>query len=407
MSPLYAVKKANLLLKEAYNSFKKGRYEESSVLLEKYCDSTTRDPFPYLLLAISYLQTNKLITAQSTLKKMIQVDPEYVPGVQLQAYLYMKAAPDMKSVMSYYVDLLGKFSHDSGIRKGISVLRKVDDFSEFQRNAKLFDFVKIPKNSSGFFSFRNKNHNKNITSVYSRRKKRNFNFKKVIIPAVVIFSAVLLAVALYVYHTELHVSSIGEHFANSNRNNNFSETIDQITVDGSGFSLIEKIVKRRTPEFYYSSDVLLRDFRRAKLLIKAGRYNDALSILNRITHSNANHSVRERSEFLKRFIINIDEREWQKIDYNDIKKKPYLYTGYSVEWTGKTANVIRRDGKLIFNLLVDYRSDNVFSGIVDIYSEHNYTWMKNGEDISIRAVIVSTVGSEQRLYLSAKDIEKK
>ncbi|HON77521.1 MAG TPA: hypothetical protein PK544_03445, partial [Spirochaetota bacterium] len=185
------------------------------------------------------------------------------------------------------------------------------------------------------------------------------------------------------------------------------ETIDQITVDGSGFSLIEKIVKRRTPEFYYSSDVLLRDFRRAKLLIKAGRYNDALSILNRITHSNANHSVRERSEFLKRFIINIDEREWQKIDYNDIKKKPYLYTGYSVEWTGKTANVIRRDGKLIFNLLVDYRSDNVFSGIVDIYSEHNYKWMKNGEDISIRAVIVSTVGSEQRLYLSAKDIEKK
>lgn len=397
---------ANLLLKEAYNSFKKGRYEDSSVLLEKYCDSHTGDPFSYLLLSISYLQTNKLITAQSALKKMLQIDPDYPPGIQLQAYLYMKAAPDMKSAMTYYVELLGKYSRDSGIRRAISVIRKANNFQEFQRNAKLFDFVKIPRYRTRLTRYVKKNRNRK-RPVFNKGIKRKFQHNKIIF-SLLILSVLIAAVFLTaVFLGEIDYKKIYRQFFEESNGSNYNETIDQITVDGSGFSLIEKIVKRRTPEFYYSSDELLKDFRRAKILIKSGRCNSALSILNRISNSNANHSVRERSEFLRRFIMNIDEREWQKVNYLTVKIKPYLYTGFSVEWAGRTANIKRREGKIVFNLLVDYRSNNEFSGIVDVYSDNDYSWLKNGDEVAVKAVIVNAVGSEQKLYLTAKEIEKK
>lgn len=398
-----SVNNNNLLLKDATNAFKKGRYEETSVLLEKYCDSNIRDPFPLLLLSISYLQTNKLISSQTALKKMMQIDPDYSPGIQLQAYLYMKAAPDLKSAMSYYVELLGRYSKDRGIRRGISVLRKTVNFSDFQRNAKLFDFVNIPRFPRTFsFTVKSK---KTLTRTRYNRKIYIRRNKHLVIALIVLFSSGIVIAGIFVF--ENNFSFLREYFQSVHIDSDIAKTVDQITVDGSGYTLIETIAKRRTPEFYYSSDVLLNEFRQSKFLIKAGKYNEALLILNRISNSNANHSVRERADFLKNFIINIDDREWLKINFSTVKEKPYHYTGFSIEWTGKTANIKKHEGKVIFNLLVDYRKNNEFSGIVDVYAGYDLPWLKNGDEVIIKAVIMSVVGNDQRLYLSAKEISKK
>jgi tetratricopeptide (TPR) repeat protein len=393
----------NLLLKDANNAFKKRRYDETSVLLEKYCDANIRDPFPFLLLSISYLQTNKLVSAQTALKKMMQIDPDYSPGIQLQAYLYMKAAPDLKSAMTFYVELLGRYSNDRGIRRGISVLRNAVNFSEFQRNAKLFDFVKVPR-FHGTLSWTAKSK-KPLSPIHYNRKTKKRRNKHLIIAVVILLFSIIAVFGLYIADDKF--SFLQQHFQVGNNNSDITRTVDQITVDGSGYNLIEKIANRRTPEFYYSSDVLLNEFRHSKLLIKAGKYNDALLILNRIANSNATHSVRERAEFLKNFIINIDEREWQKISFSAVREKPYQYSGYSIEWSGKTANIKKREGKIVFNLLVDYMKNNEFSGIVDVYTGFDVPWLKNGDEVIIKAVIMSIVGNEQRLYLTAKEINKK
>ena len=127
-------------------------------------------------------------------------------------------------------------------------------------------------------------------------------------------------------------------------------------------------------------------------------------LINKISASNANFTVKEKADFLRKFILDVDGREASGVSYGDVAKRPYLYRGMIVQWRGKTANLRRKEGKMYFNLLIEYRDNGVFSGIVDAYSQKDYEKLTNGDIVDVRAIFVNTIGGDDRVYLVVQNI---
>ncbi len=394
------MKQDTLVIKEAFNAFREKRYYDAALLLEKQSAPGSREPYPVFLMAVSYLLSDRFREAEESMRRIDHIDPLYPPYVQLKSFLNLKAAPDMQSAMAGYIDVLAKNPNDRQIRKSISLLRRARNFQAFQRDARLADFVDIPSWKKG--TAKRRPAPLGSRSYRPGVRIRIRHKKAVVFLLFVIVAFSLTAAAFYLFNNRHLFSRTGPLSPDSDE----WKKIEQVTIDVSGFSLIEKINKSKTPEFYYSNDTLAGDFNRAKLLVKAGKYNDSLLLLNRIYHSNATFSVKERVELLRKFVMGIEDREYGGIAYSDVKTKPYLYLGTSVKWNGRVANAKRREGKLIFNFLVGYRTGDVFEGIVDVYSDYDYEKIGNGDTISLKAVITQTIGGDNRLYLSAREIQK-
>ena len=108
----------------------------------------------------------------------------------------------------------------------------------------------------------------------------------------------------------------------------------------------------------------------------------------------------------KRIISDIEFRNYEDIPFNKVIKEPYLYRGVFMQWKGKIANLKRKDNKLIFNFLVDYKNVDTFAGIIDVFSEKNFKEIQNGDIVMLRGVLINTIGSDNRVYVVANKIEK-
>ena len=377
------IKKNLVLINESYNFFKKKRYDDAIALLEKVESSGAKDPYPYFLLSISYLLTNRFDKSNIILNKIRMIDPDYLPFIHLESFFFLKSAPDLKSVLSKYIDGLQKFSNDKYLKKIIKKLRKVRDFQEFQRGALLNDFVFFPKPPREYLFLLN-----------LKQYTRSSNIKGVVIVLASIVIIIALSITLYLFVIVKNDIVIEK------------QPFDVVSLDVIRYDLIDKIKKKKTPVFYYSNNEVRRDFNNSKLYIKKGKYNDAMILVNKILNSNLNFRVRERVDFLRRFIIDIEGRKYCNISFQTIAKTPYLYNGVCIKWKGKISNLKRKDNKLIFNLLVDYIRDDVFSGIVDVYADKDVKNIENGDIAEVEGIFINTFGSDKRIYLVAKNISR-
>jgi hypothetical protein len=170
--------------------------------------------------------------------------------------------------------------------------------------------------------------------------------------------------------------------------------------------LIDKILKSKPLIFYYSNDEVINDFRKAKILIKNEKYNDALIIINKIANSNANYRVKERNEFLQKYISNVEYKNYSPIPVEKVLQKSYLYKGSFVQWKGKIANLKSSENKLQFNLLIDYTKEDKFSGVIDVFYGKENKDIKNGDIVTLEGVFINTIGNSNRIYLAADRIIK-
>ncbi len=391
---------ASSVVYEAYKAYRKGRFLEVLALLDSPPLSSTRDPYSILLCAMACLQLNKFAKVEELMSKAGSIAPQYPLYNQLKAFLYLKAAPDFESALLFYGELLAKIPSDRILAKSLARLRRVKNFEEFQRNAKIDDFVVLTKphrklfarfSSSKAMKMSQKSQTPFEKNIFSKRIKRFF-----FIIAALIFIVVITFFSSRSTHMQCSKTEIAFH-------SRFDE-IEQVTLDGSGFDLIERITKKKQPEYYYNSETLQEDFRASNQLIKSGRLNEALKKINKIIHSNANMSVRERASFLKRFIIAIEDRRWEEISYSEIMKNPHLYGGYSLQWKGKTANVKKRQSAIVFNLLIDYRATDQFTGMAEVYCEQCGDAIKNGDMIIVKGLFMDVITAGTP-YLKGREIE--
>ena len=379
-----------LLIKEAYKSFRKKRYRDSILLLEGVIESGERDPYPYILFALSLLLSDQFSRADSALKRLRMIDPEYRPFLHLDLFLFMKSAASLDSVVSRYVTVLNRYPDDRYIAKMLRHLRDVRDFSDFQKRARLQEFVYLPKPQKSAFPSRDRDAAGGKSSA-----------RRILLLIGAIAVIVLIAI-LYTNRRTIYEYLGGERVSDAKR----VRDIDRINLGFPRYDLFTRISRKKTDVFYPSNESIEKDFNSAKNLIKKGAYNSALMLLNKLNNSNVTLMVKERVEFLIKFILDVDERNFEKISYEKVLKRPFLYKGFAVQWTGRIANLRRKDGRLFFNLLVDYRDVNIFSGITDVYAERDVEEIENGDIVVLKAILINIIGSEKRLYLVAEEIEK-
>jgi hypothetical protein len=122
-------------------------------------------------------------------------------------------------------------------------------------------------------------------------------------------------------------------------------------------------------------------------------------------NSNAGMNVKEKTDFLIKYITSSEDRKYEEIAYSAVMEKPYLYRGYSLAWSGKAANVKNKNGKVMFNLMIDYKEKERFSGIADIFCDEK-SEIKNGDSVKVSGIFISTLTESKRPYIQAKEIKK-
>ena len=389
--------KDNIIIREAFRYFRKKRYNEAILILEKIVSSEPRSPYPHFLLCVSLLLNSRLGEAGHVMNNLRKIAPGYLPLVELEAFLFLKGAPDSQAALIKYIETLEKFPGDKYIASTMRILQSVKDFSDFQKSAKLVDHVRIPRPGlRPLFSPDRKNRPISLPAEKSRapRRSNSASYRKIII---IIFIIVILAGGSYfafdLIQKNLNIIKTEPNF-------------DAVELDGLRYDLIDKIKKDKPPFFYFTDNELLKDFNEAKQLIKNKRYNEALVMINKIGNSNANFRVMERADFLRKFIQGIEDREYGNVAIGTVVQRPYLYRGVFVKWKGRLANLKRKDNKMFFNLLVDYEKDDIFAGVIDVYSEKDYDGFQNGDIVELHAAFINTIGSGNRLYLVANELKK-
>ncbi|MCP4138580.1 MAG: tetratricopeptide repeat protein [bacterium] len=385
-------------LKEAYRSIGKKRYRDAIVMLQKVLSSYEDEPYPVFLLSVAYLYNNHLDFATRMLDKVRGIDPDYMPAIQLQAFLNLKSAATSESILYHYFKLLEKYPKDPYIYKGMKRLRRAKKFNEFQRKARLQDFVKIARPPKSL-----KRKGRKFTPE-AEQNKRSFGGRwKKVLAAAGLFLLIGAAVSLgYTWFA----AGIGSPEPGGTRDVDRVDELDMVTIGGANYELVNKINRQKVRYFYYSGHKMREDFNRAKQLIKREKHNQALVLLNRIYHSNANFVVKEKVDFLIRFVMGIDERDFEEIRYKDIAGDSCLYRGAALKWTGRVANLRKKNKKMTFMLLVDYREQDTFTGVAEIYSEFQGIDMANGDMVDIKGVFINTLGSNKRIHIVAREIVK-
>ena len=376
-------------MKDAYRSFQKKRYNESYVILEQIVSDRPDDPYPYFLLAVVYLFSNKFDRARRIMDTVKSLNRDYPPLAQLEAFLNLKSSTSFESALSFYISSIESCPGDRMIQKAARLLRQAGDFDAFQKNARLQDFVEIkgpPRNIN------TRSVRRNSPQAGKTGKKRAV---PVIVPIIIAGLVMVAAAVAFVFFRK------GPEPVRMD-----TAAVDSVDIAGPGASLINSVNRTKTREFYYSTAKLMDDFNTARSLIKKGQMNKAVVILNRISESNASFMVKEKVNFLVSFIMDNEERSYEGISCELLARDSYLYRGYAVDWTGKVANLKMKPESQSFTLLVDYREGDIFSGTASVFYDRVSPGLENGDMIRLEGIFINTVGSDGRLTVRARHIEK-
>ncbi|HNX25682.1 MAG TPA: hypothetical protein PKG60_16665 [Spirochaetota bacterium] len=385
-------------LHEAYRSFQKKNYTNAIIILEQTKDSGHEDHYALFLQAVCMLYSNNFPAANNLMEKIQRISPAYTPFIQLKSFLALKSSVKREDALSAYISALEKNSSDKLLRKGLRKVEEAADFYRYQREAKISDLVYIPKPGKKDLSPESDRYARRID--ISRGRSRLSGIKPVY--AAVFLLVIITAAALasfYIYRDKLNFKKTDQAVKLDNES---LSRIDMVDISGSGYGIINRINQEKTPEFYSSGDVLLSDFNEARMLVKKGFFNKAIIILNRIANSNASFPVKEKSDFLIRFIMGSDEKVYEEIDLKLINEKPYLYRGSAVKFTGKAANVKEIKSGTAFSVMIGYDGNN-FKGVCEVYDSSKGI-VNNGDIVEVQGLFILNIGKVGAPYISAEKV---
>ncbi len=389
-------------LHEAYRSFQKKNYTNAIIILEQTKDSGHEDHYALFLQAVCLLYSNNFPAANNMMEKIQRANPSYVPFIQLKSFLALKSAVSREAALSAYISALEKNSSDKLLRRGLRAVEESSDFYKYQKEAKLSDLVYIPKpgnkQSSRESILRSERFSRRVDISRGRRWIPDLHpvFIAVFMVVIIIAGA---ASALYFYKGNFNFFSSSDGIQLDSESIN---KIDMVDISGSGYGIINRINQEKTPEFYPTGDILQSDFNEARVLMKKGMFNSAVIILNKITNSNASFPVKEKSDFLIRFIMESDDRIYDEIDLKQINEKPYLYRGSAVKFTGKAANVKEVKSGTAFSVMIGYDGNN-FKGVCEVYDSAKGI-VNNGDIVEVQGLFILNIGKGSAPYISAEKV---
>ncbi len=392
------------LIKDAYKALNKKRFQEAIAILEKALSSGMGDVYVLLLLSVAYLYTDQFGKLARFISKMKEKNAAYLPLLQLEAYLKLKSAAGYDEALRVYADLAARYPADPHFHRGRNLLGQVTDFPAFQKEALLYDFVLIPPPPRTL-----KRTRRNRVGVIGAgaghsdsAKKSSARFSLTLKLFIVAFVA---AIAIGLGWDIVNSVFIKKAFERIKRPGRDFSSIDMISISGTEYDLVKKTPKDRLPVFYQSAVEVTRDFNRARELIKSEKFNEALILLNSLYSSNINFIVKEKVEFLIKFIINTDDRNFSDVPYATVSDKKFLYRGYAVRWQGEVGRVRVKNGRQTYALSVGAESKNG-PGDAEVYSGTVMPELKKGSVIILEGVIVDFLGKNKTIYIEARNVRK-
>lgn len=391
------------LIRDAYRSLNKKKFNEAILILEKVLSSGFGNSYVLLLLSVAYLFTDQFGKLARFITKMKEMDPSYLPLIQLEAFLKLKSAATREDALKIYIELAARYPSDAHIHRGRRLVSETADFADFQKNALLYDFISVSRPPR---ALKKKAHRTVFTGTLGRRGIRILK-ERAGLPRPLVLGAVVMAVVLtvgagawFLSGTELMRSIVtggGKRPADA-------DTVEMVTVSGTEYDLSRSVKKESVPVYYQSARDMTLDFNRARKLIKDGRYNEALYILNGLSASNINFVVKEKVEFLVTFVINQEDREFEEVPCRTVSDNKFRYRGYAVRWRGRVEGVKERDGSQVAAVEVRTASGEP-AGTADIFYKRPDPALAAGSRVVMEAVIMDFIGKEKRPYLVVKSVK--
>lgn len=381
---------------EAYRSFRKKNYSNAVIILEKGYASGETNSYSLFLLAVSLIYSNNFSRAGIILEQIQRLDPLYEPFLQLKAFLSLKSAISREEAMHVYVSSLEKIPADRMLRKALRILEESKNFSVFQKNVKLHELVEIPSPAKI-----------RMVRKISAAGKAQFPRSRSNRLFLIIFVSALSVSAIIVGLSPLYKTDLLNRISSGKRevtSSGIAEKVDMVDIGGAGYGVIDRINTEKKPEFYASGDLVVSDFNDARRLLKKGEFNRGVIILNKIINSNASYMIKEKCEFLIKYVMDSDERQYEEIEVSKLNEKPYLYRGTSLKLTGRVANIKQEKGGKSFTLMVGYDGNN-FKGITLVFDPKN-TSINNSEIVTVNGLYITGMGKSNIPYISGENISK-
>lgn len=372
------------LVKEAYAAIRKGRPGEAFMILEKL-PKNGYDPYPLFLSALSSLMCDQIEQGLSFSKRLRAHYPEYIPGREIDAFIRIKSAKSKEDAVVALIELTPKGSDARHFRKLADRIRHTDDFETFQKKFSVKDCVRYSKHppvgkSAKDFSSK--------TVHLDHRRKRNVFRVVLIFFITIICGAGGISGYLYLKQIDNRVTRGNE------------DVFSRSFIPDDRYPLIgKKSIEEKYS--YENEDELRADYEKARMLMKNSKFNDALLILNRINNSNAQPGIRDRVQFLVKYISGISDRDAEMIPCGKISADPVLYRGVMISVTGIVKEAYGKKRTSSMSIIPD--SDK--NRIVEIFSNAMSNYKVN-DRVKVEGIFSQTVGKESRLYVEARSVEK-
>jgi hypothetical protein len=390
------------LIRDAYSSLNKKRFQDAILSLEQALASGAGDIYVLLLLAVAYLYTDQFGKLARFIAKMNEMNPTYMPLIQLDAFLKLKSASGQSEALKSYIDLSARYPADPHIHRGRTLIGSAADFAGFQKNARLQDFVYIPRPSKKLEKPEKK------TSYVGRLGRRGIRIKKgirvrrwIILVMVLAAAAAIASLGAWFFMGQGYFGKGGHRVKNPRAD---YSSVDMLSLGGTEYDLIKNIKKDRVAVYYQSVRDMTDDFNRARKLIKAEKYNDALYILNGLYSSNVNFVVKEKVDFLIKFVIDLEDRDFEEVPIALVNENKYRYRGYAIRWKGRIQRARERGESQVLTIRLDSAGDEL-SGEADVYSGKIIPGLVNDSRVLLEGVIVDFIGKDRRPYIVSRSLK--
>ncbi len=391
------------LIRDAYSSLNKKKFQEAILVLEKVLSSGAGDIYVLLLLSVAYLHTDQFGKLARFITKMREMNRSYMPLIHIEAFLKLKSAAAKDDALKIYIDLMAKYPADAHIHRGRGLISAAGDFSDFQKNARLQDFVLIPAPPRSLKKTAKK-------AVYSamleKRGIRVIRDSHVPWRRVFLVLPVILVAGTLVFLGVRLVTGPGLFTGGAKRAGTSRadySAVDRVTLGGTEYDLVKNIGPDRVAVYYQSVRDMTEDFNRSRRLIKAEQYNDALLILNGLYNSNVNFVVKEKVAFLIKFVTDLEDRDFSEVPYGDVEKNSYRYRGFAVRWKGSAGNIRERGESQVFTLRLD-EPKGKGAGEVDVFSPKSIPGLSGGTRVLLEGVIADFIGKDKRPYVVSRNL---
>jgi hypothetical protein len=372
------------LVKEAYNAIKKGRSTEAEKILDKLPKSGY-DPYPLFLSALASLMCDHIDNGLSLVKRLRAYYPDYLPGRELDAYIKIKSAGSREDAVVSIIGIIPESSDTGFFNKILRTIRNTPDFQAFQRKFSVKNCVRYSRYYPG--SLFSKNDEEDSPSKKTKKEREGTRKIVLVLIVLIVMSCLVLAGIYFIKDLDFfHKEIQGDPIARTELPVERYPLIGQKSIDD---------------QYRYNNENDLRlDYEKSRKYIKDAQYNEALLILNRIIHSNAQPSIRDRVQFLLNYIEKINDRKADTFSCDDIAADPVLYRGVMVKITGTLSNSSIKNGGTSIVIVPDSGKTT----LVEVFSNSILNY-KTGSRLNVEGIFSQKIGKDSRLYIEARSVE--